>query len=63
MAIEQKSYKQLKAELDEVLSWFEQDDIDIDLALKQYQKASELIVKLEKLIESASLEVTKLGKK
>ena len=63
MVAKLKSYKELKQELDEVLAWFEQDDIDVDEALVRYREASELISQLESLLESTSLEVRKLKTK
>ena len=55
-----KTYKQLRQELDEILRWFEGDDIDIEEALKKHQQALELITQLEKMLKSAELKITKV---
>lgn len=55
-----KTYKQLRQELDEILRWFEGDDIDIEEALKKHHQALELITQLEKMLKSAELKITKV---
>lgn len=60
MAEKKKTYRELKAELDTLMVWFERDDIDIEEALKKYQQAEKLISEIEALLSSAALTVKKL---
>ncbi len=63
MAAKEKTYTQLKNELDELLDWFETSDVDVDEALKKYDEAAKLIAELEKKLSTAELVVKKLAKK
>ena len=56
------SYKELSFELDELLTWFESPDFDIDLATTKHQRAMEVITELENIISSVenSIEHIKL---
>ncbi len=42
-----QSYSDLKKRLDEIIFWFEQDEIDLDEALIKYQEAQKLIEQIE----------------
>ena len=42
-----RSYRELKLELTELLDWFEQDDLDIDLAIEKHAEAEKLIEQLQ----------------
>lgn len=59
-AFNNKSYTQLRRELDEALAWFEQDDIDIDEAILQYKKASNLAKQLEAYLLHAENKIKKI---
>jgi exonuclease VII small subunit len=52
MANQHKSYRELKSDLDEIMSWFDQDNLDVDLAMEKYRQAEALIVEIEKYLES-----------
>jgi exodeoxyribonuclease VII small subunit len=49
----QKSYKELKAELDKVVSQMQQEDVDIDLVIELYKKGQALIKELENYLKNA----------
>jgi len=57
-----KTYQQLQAELDEVMAWFNNDgqELDVDTAIAQYQKGTELIKQLEVQLKLAENKVTKI---
>lgn len=61
MAAKEKTYQELKTELDELLDWFESSDVDVDEATKKYEQASNLLVELEKKLSEAELIVKKLA--
>ena len=54
------STAQLQAELDELILWFEQDKVDLDSAVKKYQRGTELITLLEDRLKSAQNTINKL---
>lgn len=54
------STAQLQAELDELILWFEQDKVDLDEAVKKYQRGTELITQLEDRLKSAQNTINKL---
>ncbi len=54
------SYATLKAELDSVLAWFEQDDINLDEAVEKYKKGAELLTQLEAQLKEAENTIKKV---
>lgn len=54
------SYAELQAELTDVMSQLQAEDIDIDEALKLHGQASTLITQLEKHLAGAKLTISKL---
>lgn len=54
------STAQLQAELDELILWFEQDKVDLDSAVKKYQRGTELITQLENRLKSAQNTINKI---
>lgn len=63
MAVHEKTYTELKDELDALLDWFESSDVDVDEALVKYDQAAKLIAELEKKLAAAELIVKKLTSK
>ncbi|MEK7472140.1 MAG: exodeoxyribonuclease VII small subunit [Patescibacteria group bacterium] len=63
MPAREKTYTELKDELDALLDWFESSDVDVDEALVKYDQAAKLITELEKKLADAELVVKKLSKK
>jgi len=55
-----KNYKTLKAELDEVLAWFDGDDLDVDAAIAKYEHALKLTKELEEYLKIAENTIKKL---
>ena len=57
---QQKTYAQLRAELDEVIERFERSEhADVDELLKDYEVGKSLIKELETLLDSAELKIKK----
>lgn len=61
MVKNEKSYKQLRQDLDELLSWFENDDLDVDEAINKYEQAKKLAKELHKYLQDAQNKITKLS--
>lgn len=55
-----KTYKDLKQELDEVLSWFEGGEVDLDEAVAHYERGMRLVKELELYLKDAENKVTKI---
>ncbi len=57
------SYAELKNELDKVLDSLQRDDIDVDDALKSYERGMELVGLLEARLKTAENKIIKLKQK
>jgi len=57
------TYEALKTELDTILSELQREDLDVDTALKHYQRGLELVRQLEKYLAKAENQVTELKAK
>lgn len=55
-----KSYRELKNSLDELLAWFDQDDLDVDEAMKKYDEAQKVIAELEEYLSGVQEKVKKI---
>lgn len=55
-----EDYKGLRAQLDAILLEIRAGDLDIDEASEQYEKAREIVEKLDKYIKTAENKVTKI---
>jgi exodeoxyribonuclease VII small subunit len=53
-------YKALSAELDEVLAKLQSSDLDVDEAVKLYERGMEIAKELEAYLEKAENKVTKI---
>lgn len=51
------SFQQRLADLNAIVAWFETEDMDIDEALKQYEKGLELIKELNDYLKTAKNKV------
>lgn len=61
--MKQKSYKELEAELHEVLDRVEHADYDeLDTLLKDYDTGKKLIAELQKRLDTAKNNITKANK-
>ncbi len=57
-----KTYSQLNDELDQIISWFESDKVDLDNAISKYQQAIELISQIEDHLKTAENKIKKISK-
>lgn len=55
-----KTMTELQAELEQIISWFESDEVDIDKAEEQYKRGLELAAELEKRLVETKNSITKL---
>lgn len=55
-----KTYTELKNELNEMLEWFEQDDIDVDKAIEKHEQAEKLIAELKTYLEATEQKIKKV---
>lgn len=53
---------QLQAELDELLLWFESDKVDLDEAVKKYERGIVLVKELEARLKTAENTIKKISK-
>lgn len=53
-------YQALSAELDEVMAKLQDESLDVDSALKYYERGLELVQQLEAYLETAENKVRKL---
>lgn len=55
-----KDYQSLSAELDEILAALQSTDIDIDDAIKTYERGIEVVNELEAYLKNAENKITKI---
>ena len=60
MPTKPRTYRQLQAELNQILDWFESGEVEIDQALAKYQQAMALIAEMEKYIKTAENQLKKI---
>lgn len=58
-----KPYRELEAELQEILTWFESEAFDVDEALNKYERGLELVSELETHLKTAENTVSELKAK
>lgn len=56
----QPNYEKLQSELEAILSDLQHDDLDIDQALKHYERGLELVRQLEDYLDNAENKVREL---
>lgn len=56
-------YKKKRAELDELLAWFEQGEVSVDEAIGKYQQAEKLLAELESYLADTQAKIEILTKK
>jgi len=59
----ERSFAELKRELDKVLDSLQANDADVDVALKSYERGMELVKQLENQLKNAENKVIKLKAK
>ena len=57
-----QSYSRMMAQLQAIIDWFESDEVDLDQAVKKYQRANKLIDDLEKYLKTAENKIKKVAK-
>lgn len=60
MAAKKANYQTLKTELDSVMSALQNQDLDVDAAIKYYERGLDLVVRLEAYLKTAENRVKKL---
>ena len=55
-----RKYIELKQELDGVIAWFEQDDIDVDMAIEKHLLAEKIIAELRQYLADTELKIKKI---
>lgn len=55
-----KSYKELQAELDALMARLQDDELDVDEAIKTYEAASKVITQLQKYLQTAENKLKKV---
>lgn len=63
MSAANKTIKEKLAQLDELVAWFEQDNIDIEQALKKFEAAEALSEDIEKELSTAKNKIEIIKKK
>lgn len=58
-----KNYEELKAELDAIMTELTREDLDVDTALKHYQRGLELVNQLEEYLKSAENKIVEMKAK
>ena len=57
------NYQKAKSELNDILLWFESDDVSLDEALAKYQNAEKLINQIEDYLKTTKLKIDKITKR
>ena len=55
-----KSLKQLMAEFDEIVTWFDGDDIDIEQAIEKFKQGSKLADQIKSELDEAKNKIKTL---
>lgn len=59
MANKDRDYKTMRAELEELLSAMQSEDLDVDEALAKYERGQQLISQLQAYLEAAENKIIK----
>ncbi len=60
MAQKELNYRELNSELEVILASLEANDLEIDEAIKQYQRGTEIVEQLQKYLKTAENKVKKV---
>lgn len=63
MPSKQPSYTNLKAELDQLLSKLQAEDVELEDAMKLYERSMEIVTQLELQLKNAENKIIKLKNK
>lgn len=56
----EKTFSKLKSELDEYITKLEDESLDLDEAIKLYEKSQKIIVEMNKYLKSREAKIKKL---
>ena len=59
MATTKATYRDLRKKLDEIMAWFEREDLDVDEALSKHAEAEKVIVELENYLSDTEQKIKK----
>ena len=54
------TYKELREKLDELMLWFEGDDLDVDEAIGKHAEAEKIIADLEAYLKNTEQKIQKI---
>lgn len=60
MATKVVTYKDLRARLDNIMQWFDGDDLDVDEALTKHAEAQKIIDELEAYLKNTEQKIKKI---
>lgn len=60
---DQKDFSKLMAELEEIVAWFEREDVDLDKALPKFERGMKVAGELKKYLEDTENKVEKIKQK
>jgi len=63
MSVKKSDINSKLNELEELLSWFEQPDVDIEAAIAKFEKGSELAGEIREQLQSIENKITVLEKR
>lgn len=58
-----KSYRQMNAQLAEIMAWFEGEQVDLDQAVAKYEQAMKLLADMENYLKTAQNKIKKIAAK
>lgn len=56
----EKTYRQLQTELNDLMATLQDDELDVDTAIKTYEAATKIITELQKQLKVAENKLTKI---
>lgn len=58
-----QTYQQMADQLDELIQWFESDQVNLDEAVDKFEQAMELLKQMEDFLKAAENKVKKIALK
>lgn len=55
------SFAALQAQLNQIIEWFESDQVDLDDAIEKYEEAAKLIKRMEDYLAAAENKIKKIS--
>jgi exodeoxyribonuclease VII small subunit len=56
-----KNYQELSSQLNEILEWFESENLDLDKAVAKYEQATKLLADMENYLKNTQNKVKKIS--